>query len=59
MEGKAAPQYLLSNDIWVMTRVHFEGAIVRPEVNGVVDTGHTTFIHLGLLACFHSIILEH
>lgn len=39
-------QYLLSDNLRVVCCLHFEGAIVGPQVDGVGYAGHTSFINL-------------
>ena len=49
-EGKHLFLYLLSDYIRVVTRLNLEGAVVRPQIDGVGDAGHSPLVnHFGRL----------
>jgi hypothetical protein len=39
-------QNLLSNNVIIMASVHFERAVVGPQIDGTGYAGHTAFIDL-------------
>ena len=41
---------LLSDDVVVVRRVHLEGAVVRPKVDGGCDARYATFVHLAAVS---------
>lgn len=43
-EGKLFFLYLLSDHIRVVTCLHLEGAVIRPQVDGVRDAGHSPLV---------------
>jgi len=46
-EGKGSPRNLLSDHVRIVIRLHLEGAVVGPEVDGGTDAGDTALIDLG------------
>lgn len=45
-EGKIRRVYLLSYDVGIVTGLNFEGAVVRPEVNGIGNARNAAFVDL-------------
>lgn len=43
---KSRCQYLLSDEMWDVRRFHFEGAVVRPQVDRIGDASDTTLVNL-------------
>jgi len=43
--GKPSGQYLLSNEVWDVSSLHLEGAILCPEINRVGDASTASLIH--------------
>ena len=46
LEEESCPEYLLANDIGVVARLDFEGAVIRPEIDGICDACNSAFIDL-------------
>lgn len=46
MEGKSTVKYLLSDEMWDVSGLHFEGAVVRPQVDRIGDAGASSLVDL-------------
>jgi hypothetical protein len=41
-------RYLLSNDDRVMTCLHLEGTVIRPQIHRVADGGNSALVNLSV-----------
>lgn len=45
-EGKPTINYLLSDEVWDVCGLHFEGAVVGPQVDRIGDAGAPSLVDL-------------
>lgn len=53
-EGKVRRLYLLSYDVGIVAGLDFEGAVVRPQVNGIGDACNTALVDLRMSVLSHA-----